>query len=71
MNNVGRPDRVIRIIVGLALIALPLFSGMAVFASPITYWLSIVAGVILGGTALMGFCPIYAALGLNSCAVKR
>jgi len=71
MKNVGQPDRVVRILLGLALIALPLLSAMAIFASPMTYWLSIVVGLVLAGTALVGFCPLYAILGMNTCAIKR
>jgi hypothetical protein len=71
MKNLGQPDRVIRIVLGLALIALPLFSAMAIFASPMTYWLSIVVGLVLAGTALVGFCPLYAIFGMSTSATKR
>jgi len=71
MKNVGQPDRVIRILLGIALVALPLFSAMAIFASPIIYWLSIIVGLVLAGTALVGFCPLYAILGMSTSASKR
>jgi len=60
MKNVGTADRIIRLVVGLALIAL-------VFVGPQTPWGWI--GVILLGTALVNWCPIYAVLGIKTCSV--
>jgi hypothetical protein len=51
--NVGTADRVLRIIIGLILIAL-------VFVEPRTAWGWI--GVIPLVTALVNFCPLYALL---------
>jgi hypothetical protein len=55
--NVGTLDRVIRIVVGIVLIAL-------VFVGPQTPWGWI--GVILVATALIGWCPAYSLLGLST-----
>jgi hypothetical protein len=55
--NVGNLDRVARIILGLALIAL-------VFVGPKTMWGWI--GVIPLVTALIGFCPLYTVIGLRT-----
>ncbi len=62
MSNVGSLDRVVRVIVGLALIAAPLIAG---WPMP---WLvaSIVVGAVLMVTSAISFCPIYALLGLSS-----
>lgn len=60
-QNVGGLDRIIRIIVGLGLIAI-------VFVGPQTPWGWI--GVVPLLTALIGWCPPYALLGLNTCAKK-
>jgi len=60
--NVGQIDKIIRIVVGLALIAL-------VFVGPQTPWGWI--GVILLVTGLVGFCPAYKLLGVNTCGVKK
>jgi len=60
MKNVGTADRVIRIVAGLGLIAL-------VFVGPQTPWGW--AGLILVGTAAINWCPIYAVLGIKTCAV--
>ncbi|MBK8175292.1 MAG: DUF2892 domain-containing protein [Rhodospirillales bacterium] len=57
-KNVGSLDRALRIIAGLALIAL-------VFIGPQTPWGWL--GVIPLATALIGWCPAYRLLGLNTC----
>ena len=56
-KNVGSVDRVIRIILGLVLIAL-------VFVGPQTPWGWI--GVIPLLTAFVSFCPLYKLLGIKS-----
>ena len=56
--NVGPVDRVVRITVGLALM-----SPLALLHSPIR-WVGLI-GFIPVLTALFGFCPLYAALGLT------
>ncbi len=61
MKNVGNIDRVLRIIVGLAVISL-------VFWGPGTAWGWI--GVIPIASALIGWCPLYTILGIRTCPVK-
>ncbi|CCD91518.1 conserved hypothetical protein [Bradyrhizobium sp. ORS 375] len=60
-QNVGRIDRLLRIVVGLAVLSL-------VFVGPQTMWGLL--GLIPLGTALVGWCPPYALLGLNTCGTK-
>ena len=63
-TNVGGIDRVLRIIVGLALLA-------AFFLYPDAswrYWTLI--GIIPLATGLLSTCPIYSILGLSTCPVK-
>jgi hypothetical protein len=62
MQNVGTPDRIIRAIVGAALVGLPFLVTFPVWA----FWTSLVAGAVFIATAVFSFCPIYAALGLSS-----
>jgi hypothetical protein len=59
--NVGTIDRILRIVVGLVLIAL-------VFVGPKTPWGWI--GVVPLLTGLVRFCPAYTLLGLNTCSKK-
>jgi len=59
--NIGTIDRLLRVIVGLVLIAL-------VFVGPQTPWGWI--GVVPLVTGAFRFCPAYRLLGLNTCAIK-
>ena len=56
--NEGAIDRAIRIIVGLALISL-------VFVGPQTAWGWVGAVPLL--TGIVGWCPAYTLLGVNTC----
>lgn len=67
--NVGTPDRIARIVIGAVLVLLPLLSGLALFATPLWFWASIVVGAVLIVTAIVRFCPLYAILGLSTCKV--
>ncbi len=58
-RNVGTIDRAARTILGLGLISL-------VFVGPQTNWGWL--GLIPLGTALVGWCPPYALLGLSTCS---
>ncbi|WP_439136822.1 YgaP family membrane protein [Roseicyclus sp.] len=60
-RNEGNIDRALRIIAGLALLAL-------VFVGPQTPWGWI--GIVPLVTGLVGFCPLYRLLGINTCAIK-
>ncbi|PPD27156.1 MAG: hypothetical protein CTY20_13275 [Hyphomicrobium sp.] len=62
MNNVGMLDRAARGAAGLALLAWAL--GVLPGVSPSLWgW----TGLVPLGTALVGHCPIYAILGINTC----
>lgn len=65
-KNEGKQDRVLRVVLGIALILLGVFA--------FTYTLQIVAFVVAGiliVTALTGYCGLYALLGINTCSVKK
>ena len=59
--NVGGIDRILRIVAGLALVA------WAVMGGPVWAWI----GVVFLGTGLIGFCPLYPILGMNTCPIKK
>lgn len=65
--NMGTADRIIRVIIA-AVFAYLYFSGT------VSGTLGLVL-VILGGvfvlTSLIGFCPLYAPFGINTCARKK
>jgi hypothetical protein len=59
--NVGGIDRILRIVVGLALVA------WAVMGGPVWAWI----GVVPLATGAIGFCPLYPVLGMNTCPMKK
>ncbi|KAF0117544.1 MAG: hypothetical protein FD163_2404 [Hyphomonadaceae bacterium] len=60
-TNEGNIDRILRVVVGLVLLAL-------VFIGPKTPWGWI--GVVPLLTGLLGVCPAYSLLGINTCKLK-
>jgi len=61
-RNEGTLDRALRILLGLILLSL-------VFIGPQTLWGLI--GLVPLATGLMGYCPLYQVLGLNTCPLKK
>ena len=61
-QNVGSIDRALRAIIGLGLISM-------VFIGPQIVWGWI--GIVPLATAVMGWCPPYALLGINTCGLKN
>jgi fatty acid desaturase len=64
--NVGGFDRIARIVVGLALIAFAVLAPATISWKWVGY-----IGVVPLLTALVGFCPAYTLLGLNTCPMKK
>lgn len=65
-SNVGRIDRLFRLVIGAALIAAPLINFMGLGASATVTYLMIAIGVILGATAVFGICPLYRLIGVST-----
>jgi hypothetical protein len=61
-TNEGTIDRAVRIIAGLALIALA-------YTGTIGVWGYI--GIVPLLTGIIGICPAYSILGLNTCPIKK
>lgn len=59
--NEGNTDRIIRVILGIAIAAAGLY-----FQS----WLGLLAIIPLA-TAAIGWCPLYSLFGINTCGIKR
>ena len=55
--NVGGPDRILRILVGIVLI------GWTFVGGPQWAWV----GIVSLATGLFRFCPLYSLFGFNSC----
>ena len=64
-TNVGGIDRILRIVVGLALL-------LGFFLNPdgAYRWLYLI-GIVPLATGLMGSCPLYSILGFNTCPMKK
>lgn len=60
-TNEGGIDRILRIVAGLALIGLTLTGTIGAWG-----WI----GVVPLATGLIGWCPLYTLLGINSCSMK-
>ncbi len=60
--NVGGIDRILRIVIGLVLIALTLTGTIGVWG-----WI----GVVPLLTGAFSFCPLYPLLGFSSCPMKK
>ncbi len=60
-KNVGSADKVLRIVVGLILVAL-------FFVFPKSTWVCVasIVGLILIATAFINFCPLYGLLGIKT-----
>ena len=60
-TNVGGADKILRIVAGIALLA------WAVFGGPVWAWI----GIVPLATGLLGWCPAYTLLGMNTCPLKK
>jgi Protein of unknown function (DUF2892) len=60
--NVGGIDRILRIVLGLVLIALA-------FTGTVGAWGYI--GVVPLLTGAVGFCPLYPLIGMNTCPMQK
>lgn len=61
-KNVGNPDRLIRILLALALVVWAWFAGMGSILGVVL----LVLAVVLGVTASISFCPLYLPFGLST-----
>lgn len=61
-TNAGNFDRGIRILIGIAVLSL-------VFLGPQTAWGWV--GLVPLITGVVGFCPLYKVLGVNTCPIEH
>ena len=61
-TNVGGIDRLLRAVLGAVLVALTLMGTIGVWG-----WI----GVVLLGTAAIGWCPPYQLLGISTCPARK
>lgn len=68
--NVGSIDRILRMTIGVLLIAAPfVFQAQLQDQTIISYAIPVV-GIVLIATALFRFCPIYRLFGASTCKVN-
>jgi Protein of unknown function (DUF2892) len=64
LTNVGNLDRIVRVVIGAALL-------WFAFTSILPYaWLGYI-GILALLTAAVGSCPLYSLLGVSTCPVKQ
>ena len=61
-RNEGTVDRVVRVVVGLGILSLA-------FIGPKSAWAYI--GIVPVLTGLIGYCPAYSLLGMNTCGIRK
>jgi len=65
--NIGTIDRVLRMVLGITLLALA-FGGFApALAAGAPKWIAAAAGVVMLATASMRFCLLYRIFGIRTC----
>jgi len=57
IRNVGSPDRVVRILAGIAILTLGILNR--------SWWGAL--GIVPIATALTGWCPLYLPFGISTC----
>ncbi|WP_223385703.1 YgaP family membrane protein [Oricola cellulosilytica] len=67
--NVGTLDRIVRLVAGTLLVALPYIFPTLVFENPVMRWGIPLIGIILIGTAVLRVCPLYRLFGISTCKV--
>lgn len=65
--NVGKTDRAIRVVLGVGLIGVAVFSGLSWFENDVLKYGAVVVGLVLAVTGLMRTCPAYALFGIKTC----
>ncbi|MET3793995.1 DUF2892 domain-containing protein [Aquamicrobium segne] len=68
--NVGTPDRIARLIIGVLLLVAPFVTGWALFTNPLWTWIFVIVGLVLAVTGLVRFCPAYALFNLSTSRTK-
>jgi len=61
-KNEGGLDRILRVVVGLLLLSLTVVGPQSMWG---------LVGLVPLLTGLVGFCPLYSVLGINTCPVRK
>jgi hypothetical protein len=66
-KNVGAVDRGIRLVIGIALLALGFFHVVTGTMAIVAY----IVGVVALVTGLVSYCPAWSVFGINTCQTAR
>lgn len=65
--NMGTLDRILRAALGVVLLYLAFFSGIAAFSEPLWKYGAAVVGIVMLVTSAIRMCPLYAIFGIKTC----
>lgn len=69
VQNVGKIDRILRLVLGLVLIVAPFVTELALWQTAALEYGAVVVGVVFVATAFLRFCPLYRLIGMNTCKI--
>ena len=64
-HNVGTADRIVRLVVAAAAV----IGAIAVGPGSVLGIILFIVAAVMAVTALVGFCPLYRVIGVNTCRV--
>ena len=65
-TNMGKMDRLLRLIIGAGFLFLPFGVSQAYLGSGVIYLAALLVGGILVLTSVFGICPLYSLLGFST-----
>ena len=68
-TNVGNLDRIARLVLGLILLVVPFVTSIPLIQSTTMTVVSVIVGLVLIGTSVVRFCPLYRIFGIRTCKV--
>ena len=67
IKNVGKLDRILRLVLGLVLIVVPFVTELAVWQTAGFKYGAVAVGAVFVVTSAIRFCPRYRLAGMNTC----
>jgi len=67
IQNVGKVDRILRLVLGLVLIVAPFVTELALWQTAGFKYGAVAVGVVFVATSAFRFCPLYRLVGMNTC----
>lgn len=65
--NVGTFDRILRALIGIAMLYLAFMSGLPLFEAPLFKYGATIIGIVMLTVATVKMCPIYSIFGFKTC----